>query len=105
MDNIRNYLTPRGAPPWNFKDNYQPYLTPLTFKSSLTTLSSISGGRGSFEKKFENMRGRESIGFELSAAELENLVFPQAVEEKFKQLGVSVWDERHSMEAKLVGNR
>ena len=49
------------------------------------------------------MPGRESIGFEISAAELENLVFPQAVEEKFKQLGVSVWDERHSMEAKLVG--
>jgi len=44
----------------------------------------------SWEKKFENMRGRQSIGFELSADELENLVFPQAVEENFKQLGVSV---------------
>ena len=54
MDNIRNYLTPRGTPPWNFKNHSQPYLTPLTFKSTLTTLGSISGGRGSFEKKFEN---------------------------------------------------
>ena len=34
---------------------------------------------------------------------LENLVFPQAVEDKFKQLGVSAWDEGESMEAKLVG--
>ena len=25
------------------------------------------------------------------------------MEEKFKQLGLSGWDERHSMEAKLVG--
>jgi len=37
----------------------------------------------SWEKKFENMRGRQSIGFELTRDELENLVFPQAVEEKF----------------------
>ena len=100
MDNIRNYLTPRGAPPWNFKDYSQPYDTPLTNKTSLA-LGSISGG--SFEKKFENMRGRKSIGFELGANVVENLVFPQAVEEKFKQLGLSGWDERHPMEAKLVG--
>ena len=86
MDNIRNYLTPRGAPPWNFKNHSQPYLTPLTFKSSLTTLSSISGGRGSFEKKFENMRGRKSIGYELCVDVIENLVFPQAVEAKFAQI-------------------
>ena len=32
MDNIRNYLIPRGAPPWNFKDYSQPYVTPLTNK-------------------------------------------------------------------------
>ena len=42
------------------------------------------------------MRGRPSIGFELSADELENLVFPQAVENRLKQLGVSAWDERNS---------
>ena len=101
MDNIRNYLTPIGAPPWAFKGDSQPYITPVT-KKSLPLMSKSSAGR-SWEKKFENMRGRESIGFELSTAELENLVFPQAVEEKFKQLGVSVWDVRHSMEAKLVG--
>jgi len=65
-------------------------------------MSKSSAGR-IWEKKFENMRGRESIGFELSAAELENLVFPQAVEEKFEQLGLSGWDERRPMEAKLVG--
>ena len=65
-------------------------------------LGNSSAGR-SWEKKFEKMRGRPCIGFELTRDELENLVFPQAVEEKFKQLGVSVWDERHSMEAKLVG--
>ena len=57
----------------------------------------------SWEKKFENMRGRQSIGFELTRDELENLVFPQAVENKFKQLGVHVWDEKNPMEAKLVG--
>jgi len=28
MDNIRNYLTPRGAPPWIFKGDSQPYVTP-----------------------------------------------------------------------------
>ena len=49
------------------------------------------------------MRGRQSIGFELTRDELENLVFPQAVEEKFKQLGVSPWVEGDFMEAKLVG--
>ena len=59
MDNIRNYLIPRGAPPWNFKDYSQPYLTPLTNTWSLSTLG-ISGG--SWEEKFENMRGRKSIG-------------------------------------------
>ena len=85
MDNIRNYLTPRGAPPWNFKDHSQPYLTPLTFNSSLATLGSISGGRGCFEKKFENMRGRKSIGYELGVDVVENLVFPQAVEAKLTQ--------------------
>ena len=99
MDNIRNYLTPCGAPPWIFKGDSQPYVTPMT-KGSLA-LGNSSGG--SWEKKFENMRGRPSIGFELSADELENLVFPQAVEDKFKQLGVSAWDEGESMEAKLVG--
>ena len=100
MDNIRNYLTPCGAPPWTFKGDSQPYVTPMT-KKSLPLGNSSAGG--SWEKKFENMRGRPSIGFELSADELENLVFPQAVENKFKQLGVSAWDERNSMEAKLVG--
>ena len=99
MDNIRNYLTPIGAPPWAFKGDSQPYITPVTKKS--LPLGNSSGGSG--EKKFENMRGRQSIGVELSADELENLVFPQAVEEKFKQLGVSAWDECDSMEAKLVG--
>ena len=100
MDKIRNYLTPIGAPPWAFKGDSQPYITPVTKKS--LPLGNSSAGR-SWEKKFENMRGRESIGFELSTAELENLVFPQAVEEKFKQLGVIAWDEGDSMEAKLVG--
>ena len=100
IDNIRNYFTPIGAPPWAFKgEQAQPYITPVTKKSP--PLGNSSGG--SWEKKFENMRGRQSIGFELSADELENLVFPQAVEEKFKQLGVSAWDEGDSMEAKLVG--
>ena len=100
MDNIRNNLTPIGAPPWAFKgEQAQPYITPVTKKS--LPLGNSSGG--SWEKKFENMRGRLSIGFELSADELENLVFPQAVENKFKQLGVSALDERNSMEAKLVG--
>jgi len=92
IDNIRNYLTPIGAPPWAFKGEAQPYITPVTKKS--LPLGNSSGG--SWEKKFENMRGRQSIGVELSADELENLVFPQAVEEKFKQLGVSAWDERTS---------
>ena len=50
------------------------------------TLGSISGGRGSFEKKFENMRGRKSIGYELCVDVIENLVFPQAVEAKFAQI-------------------
>jgi len=101
MDNIRNYLTPIGAPPWTFKGDSQPYITPVT-KKSIVPISKSSAGR-SWEKKFENMRGRQGIGFELTRDELENLVFPQAVEDKFKQLGVSVWDVRHSMEAKLVG--
>jgi len=102
MDNIRNYLylTPRGAPPWTFKGDSQPYVTPMTKKS--LPLGNSSAGR-SWEKKFENMRGRDSIGFELSTDELENLLFPQAVEDKFVQLGVSAWDERHPMEAKLAG--
>ena len=99
MDNIRNYLTPRGAPPWIFKGDSQPYVTPMT-KGSLA-LGNSSGG--SWDKKFENMRGRKSIGFELGADVVENLVFPQAVENKFKQLGVHVWDEKNPMEAKLVG--
>ena len=99
MDNIRNYLTPIGAPPWAFKGESQPYITPVTKKS--LPLGNSSGG--SWEKKFEIMRGRPSIGFELSADELENLVFPQAVEDKFVQLGVGAWDERHPMEAKLAG--
>ena len=81
MDNIRNYLTPRGAPPWNFKDYSQPYVPPLTNKTSLTL--GISGG--SFEKKFENIRGRKSIGYELGVDVVENLVFPQAVEAKLTQ--------------------
>ena len=100
MDNIRNYLTPCGAPPWTFKGDSQPYVTPMTKKS--LPLGNSSAGR-SWEKKFENMRGRESIGLELTCDELENLVFPQAVENKFKQLGVHVWDEKNPMEAKLVG--
>ena len=94
MDNIRNYLTPIGAPPWAFKGDSQPYITPVTKKS--LPLGNSSAGR-SWEKKFENMRGRQGIGFELTRDELENLVFPQAVEDKFKQLGVSVLDERHSI--------
>ena len=49
------------------------------------------------------MRGRKSIGFELGANVVENMVFPQAVEEKFVQLGVSAWAEGQPMEAKLVG--
>ena len=100
MDNIRNYLTPCGAPPWTFKGDSQPYVTPMTKKS--LPLGNSSAGR-SWEKKFENMRGRDSIGFELSTGELENLLFPQAVEDKFVQLGVGAWDERHPMEAKLAG--
>ena len=99
MDNIRNYLTPRGAPPWIFKGDSKPYVTPMT-KGSLA-LGNSSGG--SWEKKFDNMRGRQSIGFELGADVVESLVFPQAVEEKFVQLGVSDWAEGQSMEAKLVG--
>ena len=99
MDNIRNYLTPIGAPPWAFKGESQPYITPVTKKS--LPLGNSSGG--SWEKKFENTRGSQSIGLELSADELENLVFPQAVEDKFVQLGVGAWDERHPMEAKLAG--
>ena len=103
MDNIRNYLTPCGAPPWIFKGDSQPYVTPMT-KGSLA-LGNSSGG--SWEKKFENMRGRKSIGFELGADVVENLVFPQAVEEKFVQLGVSDWAEaregQRPMEANLVG--
>ena len=100
MDNIRNYLTPCGAPPWIFKGDSQPYVTPMTKKS--LPLGNSSAGR-SWEKKFENMRGRDSIGFELSTDVLENLLFPQAVEDKFVQLGVGAWDERHPMEAKLAG--
>ena len=64
-------------------------------------LGNSSGG--SWEKKFENMRGRDCIGLELTRDELESLVFPQAVEDKFKQLGVSPWVEGDFMEAKLVG--
>jgi len=67
VDNIRNYLTPCGAPPWIFKGDSQPYVTPMT-KKSLPLGNSSAGG--SWEKKFENMRGRPSIGFELSADEL-----------------------------------
>jgi len=104
MDNIRNYLTPRGAPPWIFKGDSQPYVTPCTNKGSIAL--GISSG-GSWEKKFENMRGRKSIGFELGANVVENVVFPQAVEEKFVQLGVSDWAEaregQRPMEANLVG--
>ena len=66
MDNIRNYLTPIGAAPWIFKGDSQPYVTPMT-KGSLVPMSKSSAGR-SWEKKFENMRGRESIGFELSVS-------------------------------------
>ena len=101
LDNICNYPTPRGAPPWIFKGDSQPYLTPLTNTWSLSTLG-ISGG--SWEKKFENMlRGRKSIGFELGADVVENLVFPQAVKDKFVQLRVSEWDEDQPMPANLVG--
>ena len=99
IDNIRNYLTLRGAPPWNFKDYSQPYVTPLTNKTSLTL--GISGG--SFEKKFENMRGRKSIGYELGVDVVENLVFPQAVEDKFAQIfGVSGWPPELPMPARKV---
>jgi len=35
MDNIRNYLTPIGAPPWAFKgEQAHPYVTPVTKKAS-----------------------------------------------------------------------
>ena len=99
MDNIRNYLTPHGAPLWNFKDYSQPYVTPLTNKTSLTL--GISGG--SFEKKFENMRGRKSIGYELGVDVVENLVFPQAVEDKFAQIfGVRGWPPELPMPARKV---
>ena len=81
MDNIRNYLTPRGAPPWIFKGDSQPYVHPMT-KGSLA-LGNSSGG--SWDKKFENMRGRKSIGYELGVDVVENLVFPQAVEAKLTQ--------------------
>ena len=40
----------------------------------------------SWEKKFENMRGRKSIGFELGANVVENLVFPQAVRKSSSSL-------------------
>ena len=83
MDNIRNYLTPRGAPPWIFKGDSQPYVTPCTNKGSIAL--GISSG-GSWEKKFENMRGRKSIGFELGANVVENLVFPQAVRKSSSSL-------------------
>ena len=49
------------------------------------------------------MRGRKSIGFELGADVVENLVFPQAVEDKFVQLCVSDWDKDQPMPANLVG--
>ena len=90
---------PRGAPPWIFKDYSQPYVTPLT-KTSLTL--GISGG--SFEKKFENIRGRKSIGYELGVDVVENLVFPQAVEDKFAQIfGVSAgWPQERPMPARKV---
>ena len=42
------------------------------------------------------MRGRKSIGFELGANVGENLVVPQAVAEKFVQLGVSACGLRAS---------
>ena len=84
MDNICNYLTPRGAPPWIFKGDSQPYVTPMT-KGSLA----LGNSGGSWEKKFENMRGRKSIGYELGADVVGKLEFPQAVEARFVQLGVS----------------
>ena len=89
---------PRGAPPWIFKDYSQPYVTPLT-KTSLTL--GISGG--SFEKKFENMRGRKSIGYELGVDVVENLVFPQAVEAKLTQsFGERGWPPELPMPARKV---
>ena len=51
MDNIRNYLTPIGAPPWTFKGDSQPYITPVTKKSLIVPLSKSSAGR-SWEKNF-----------------------------------------------------
>ena len=72
MDNISNYLTPRGAPPWICTGDSPPYVTPCTNKGSIAL--GISSG-GSWEKKFENMRGRQSIGVELSSDALKNLVF------------------------------
>ena len=100
MDNIRNYLTPRGVPPWNFKDytHSRSPTSPLTNKTSLTL--GISGGN--FEKKFENMRGRKSIGYELGMDVVENLVFPQAVEDKFAQIDVSGWPPEWPMTARKV---
>ena len=49
------------------------------------------------------MRGRKSIGYELGVDVVENLVFPQAVKDKFVQLRVSEWDEDQPMPANLVG--
>ena len=82
----------------------QGRLAALRHPTALTKGSlALGNSGGSWEKKFENMRGRKSIGFELGANVVESLVFPQAVEEKFVQLGVSDWAEGQSMEAKLVG--
>ena len=76
-------------------------LSPTRYKTSLT-LGSISGG--SFEKKFENMRVRKSIGYELGVDVVQNLVFPQAVEDKFAQIfGVSAgWPQERPMPARKV---
>ena len=99
MDNIRNYLTPRGPPQWSFKDYSQPDVTPCTNKGSITL--GISGG--SFEKKFHAMRGRKSIGYELGAHAVENLVFPPEVEAKFDKIGVVAdWPRHMAMPAGLV---
>ena len=82
----------------------QGRLAALRHPTALTKGSlALGNSGGSWEKKFENMRGRKSIGYELGADVVGKLEFPQAVEAKFVQLGVSAWDEGRPMEARLVG--
>ena len=75
----------RGAPV-----DLQGRLAALRHPTALTKGSlALGNSGGSWEKKFENMRGRKSIGYELGADVVGKLEFPQAVEARFVQLGVS----------------